>query len=578
MSGLTEHDRVDADLKDVAGSIWGFFIFKRRMAIMLGLIFLITGVYSFFNIPRESNPEVKIPLGMVTTVYPGASPQEVAKQVTFKIEQKLKTLSDVKNMSSSSSEGVSGVVVEFEADADLDASIRKLKDKVDEAKVGLPRDAEDPVVMELSFSDTPIVNFSFLGDLPYEQLLNVVEDVQDELEKIPGVQSAEIFGKRDKHILVAVQEASMVQHGLNLRQIGQAISSFHLSSPVGNIEVDDLIYRVRIDADQDEVERVKNIPIIARSGATIYLKDVARVSEEYREATTLSRVSLNGEPSKQALSISIVKKTGENILYTADEAKRVIGEMIEDGRIPPEVSYIPISDMSEYVRTDFNRLMGNGLTTIALIFVILLFALGVKEALIGGIAIPFSFLVTFTFLNQTGNTFNFLVLFSLILGLGLLVDATIVMMEGIHENIYGQKMSPVNAALKTVKTFRYSLLSGMLTTIAAFVPMLMMSGMMGQFFKYIPTTVNTVLISSFIIGLFFIPAYAVLFMHKLGSHEKEPKFIKATRMKREHFISKVNAKYRKLLHYLLGERKRRVGLFWISMAAFVSALALPFVG
>ncbi|MDH5597344.1 MAG: efflux RND transporter permease subunit, partial [Candidatus Peregrinibacteria bacterium] len=158
------------------------------------------------------------------------------------------------------------------------------------------------------------------------------------------------------------------------------------------------------------------------------------------------------------------------------------------------------------------------------------------------------------------------------------VDATIVMMEGIHENIYGQKMSPVNAALKTVKTFRYSLLSGMLTTIAAFVPMFMMSGMMGQFFKYIPTTVNTVLISSFIIGLFFIPAYAVLFMHKLGSHEKEPKFIKAARMKREHFISKVNAKYRKLLHYLLGERKRRVGLFWISMAAFVSALALPFVG
>jgi len=367
VSGLNGKTEVEKDLQGISNSAWGYFIKNRRMAIMLGLIFLITGVYSFTKIPRESNPEVEVPFGVVITSYPGASPQEVAEQVTFKIEQKIKGLEDLEEMTSSSSEGFSQIFVEFDAEADLDDSIRKLKDKVDEAKASLPGDANDPFVQELSFSDTPIITYSFFGDLPYEQLLNVVEDVQDEMEKVAGVQSANIAGKRDKHILVSVQEADMVQYGLSMRAIAQAISTYHLNGPVGNIEIDDLLYRVRISAEQEDVERVENIPILNRNGAIIYIKDVASVSEEFKEKTTESRVSVNGEPSFPAISISVIKKTGENILETVDELKVIIERLEREQVIPPEVEHLEVMDMSEFVRNEFNRLMSNALVTILLI-------------------------------------------------------------------------------------------------------------------------------------------------------------------------------------------------------------------
>jgi multidrug efflux pump subunit AcrB len=186
--------------------------------------------------------------------------------------------------------------------------------------------------------------------------------------------------------------------------------------------------------------------------------------------------------------------------------------------------------------------------------------------------------VAFTFLYQTGNTFNFLVLFSLILGLGLLVDTTIVIMEGMHENLYRHKMTPINAALNTVKTYRFSLMSGMLTTIAAFLPMYLMSGIMGQFFKFIPTTVNAVLISAFIIGLFIIPAYAVMAMHRIKSNEKEANLLKKLRCGRETLVECVNRRYKKVLHFLLDKKKRRRIFLGATVGIFMSALALPILG
>lgn len=578
MSGLNRNNSVLKDLENIFNSFWGYFIKNRRMAIMVGIIFLISGSYSYTKIPRESNPEVKVPFGVVFTSYPGASSLEVSEQVTFHIEQKIKNLEDVKKMTSTSSEGVSQIMVEFDASADLDDSIRKLKDKVDEAKVNLPSDAEDPFVKELSFTDTPIVNYSFFGDIPYNGLLNVVKDVKDEFEKIQGVQSATIVGERENHILVSVREADMIQFGLNMSSIGRAISSYHMNSPVGNIEIDQLLYRVRISADQSNKQKIGDIPILNRNGIIIYVKDVADISEEFEEAKTMSRVSTFGNPSTPAISISVVKKTGENIITTAKQMKEVINHLQLNGTIPSTVQYIPVTDMADFVEHDFNRLMSNALITILLIFFILLITLGSKEALVGGIAIPFTFLVSFVFLYHTGNTFNFLVMFSLILGLGLLVDVSIVMMEGMHEYLYIEKLSPINAALQTVKTYRYPLMAGMLTTISAFIPMFLMSGMIGQFFKFIPTTVSTVLISSFIIGLFIIPAYAVMIMSKPRENVRELQFFKWTHLEREKYINIINKKYTQFLKKLVKSSKMRTSIFWVTIVIFISALLLPVVG
>jgi len=579
MSKFSDKQSALEEVKGISNSFWSFFVFNRRMAIMIGLMFVVIGGLSFNKMPVESEPEVNVPYGMVITPYLGASPKEVAEQVTFKIEQKLKGLENVKKMTSSSAEGISQVFVEFDAKADIDDSIRKLKDKVDETKPELPRDSEDPSVMELSFSNRPIITFSFFGDIPYDQLLSVTENIKDHLEKIKGIQSADIVGKREKHVLVAIREKDMMQYGLSLRMINQAISSFHMNSPIGNIVTDQMYYRVRIEADQETADHIKNIPIATRDDATIYVKDVANVTEEFKEETTLSRVSKDGKPSKQAISINIIKKTGVNVIETAKEAKATIEELKKIGKIPASVESLEINDMAKFAETDFNNLKSNAFQTIILIFIVLLFALGLKEALIAGMAIPFTFLVAFSYLHQAGHTLNSLVLFGLILGLGLLVDTAIVMMEGFHDFLYKKKLSPVNAALMTIKTYRYPLMSGTLTTISAFAPMLMMSGIMGEFFKYIPITVSAVLFSSLFIGLLIIPAYAVLFMYKRKqTDEKRNKYVGLFIRRKEYMMNFIDQKYTALLDYLLDKKKRRLSLYLISVVAFISAVALPIVG
>lgn len=578
MVGLNDDQKVGQDLKPIANSLWGYFIHNRRMAVMIGLIFFIVGAYSFVQMPRESFPEIKNPRALVITAYPGASSVEVAEQVTSKIEQKIKNIETLKLVTSSSSEGSSQISVQFEANADLKESINKLKDAVDDAKVDLPIDATDPVIQELTFSDAPIVTYSFFGDLPYEQLLEVAKKIQDEFETVKGVESANISGEREKNVLISVRQEDMIQYGLSLRAISQAIKSFNLINPIGNIEIDGLVYRVSINAEQEAIEQLKTIPLAEHGGALIYLEDVADVQETFAEEKSRSRVSVNGEPSSPGFSISIIKKNGANVIETGKEVESILVSAYENKLLPDTVKYIEFNNLAKENEKQFNDFMLNSLQTIVLIFVILFFALGIKEALIGGISVPLTFLISFTFLFLTGNTFNLIVFFSLILGLGLLVDTAIVMMEGIHEYLYKEKLSPLNAALKAVKTYRFPLLSGMLTTVAAFTPMLLVSGVTGQFFKYIPITVDVVLISAFIIGLFIIPAYAVILMKKKGDNLKENDNAKSSDIKRENLLSKFNKRYTSFLNHLLSKRSRRVSMWVITIVSFSLAMTLPSLG
>jgi multidrug efflux pump len=570
-------NHLPAPLKKIAHSWWGFLIFKKRLVISMLAILLLVGGFSAMTLPKESTPEIKVPFASVVTVYPGASPKEVADQVTFELEQEIKNLEDLDEVSSVSSEGLSLITVAFEAEADIADSIRKLKDRVDIARPDLPDDAEDPQVNEISFSNTPVITFGLFGDLPYGELLAIAKDTRDELERTMGVQRVEILGEREEQILIAVRETELRKFGLSLRQIGQGIQSFHLNSPVGNVEVDELIYRVRIEAEQDSVVLIENIPLIGRNGATVYVKDVADVRQEFKEETTQSFISVNGQPAKQSISLSVVKKTGANILETVDEAKERMEGLRAREAIPSDVDMLAINDFSEFVRNDFDNLTGSARITILLIFVVLFFALGFKEALIAGVSIPFTFLIAFIYLKQTGNTLNGIVLFGLILGLGLLVDTAIVMMEGIHEAFYKKKMSIVAACLDTIKTYRYPLISGTLTTIAAFSPMLLMGGIMGQFFAFIPRTVNTVLISSLFMGILIMPVFAVMFM-KQRDECKGWRWLRRWQDKVQEGFAALNTWYRPRLDKYLFNSKRRRRVYVAMSGLFVAALLLPILG
>jgi len=546
--------------------------------ILLMLILMIVGGFSAFTMPRESTPEIKIPFASVMTAYSGASPQEVADQVTFKIEQEIKGLEGVEEMTSVSSENFSMISVQFDAQADIDSSIRKLKDHVDLARSKLPLDAEDPIVNEVSFSNRPVITFGFFGDVSYENLLHIAEDTGDALEKISGVQRTDIIGKRDKHILIAVREVDMRRFGMNLRQIAGAIQSFNLNAPVGNVEIDELLYRVRIQGEQETVQLIENIPLLTSNNATVYVKDVANVREEFKPAQTKSLISIHGQPALSAITLSLVKKTGANVIRTVDEAKQVVQDLKMQGVIPEQVEILTINDFSEFVREDFDNLLGSAKQTIVLIFIVLFLALGLKEALIAGLAVPFTFLIAFIYLKATGNTLNSIVLFALILGLGLLVDTAIVMMEGIHDNLYKKNMPPLEAALKAVKMYRFPLISGTLTTVAAFSPMLLMRGIMGQFFAYIPRTVNVVLLSSLFIGLLVIPAFAVLFLKSAEEKKKSQDIVLvALRQKVNAMFAFLNQKYSAILAMFLNSKRRRKQLYLGFAGLFTAALLLPVI-
>lgn len=553
--------------------MWSFFINQFRTAIIVIVAVVGLGINAYSQLPQESTPEIKVPIGVVTTPFPGANARDVEKLVTDEIEKEIQNLDELDTYSSSSSEGISSITVEFNADADIDDSIRELKDAVDNAKPELPDDGDDPIVTEISFTDTPIVTFSLVGDFTYKELEDMANDVSDELETINGVSEARVIGERPTEMRVYLNRTKLDGYKISLDQVVQAIQSHHLNLPIGEIITDSLSYQVRLEGEFDQAQQIANTPIVNRNGNTIYIKDVAQTQEKLSKESVLSRISLEGERPKQTISITLFKKTGANVIQTVDTAKETIYGLQNSGVIPPEEEGLFIevtNDNSEFIRDDFNSLSSSALQTVILIFIVLLLALGTKEAFIASLAIPMTFLSTFIIFQLTGNTLNNITLFGLVLGLGLLVDTSIVVMEGIFENIQKKHLSPSDAALITIHTYRWPLISGTMTTVSAFVPMYLMSGITGQFFSYIPTTVTAVLLSSLVISLTISPALAAKLINPKTLDHKPGAIARA----REWVLEILNKEYVALLKILLESRFARWVLVGGSVILFMLSVGL----
>lgn len=570
------HTYSKEELSEIRNSFWGFFTEKFRftLVVMFGIITM--GVGSYISLPQEANPEIKVPIGIVTTVYPGATANDIEKLITDEIEEEIEGLDDLDKITSSSSEGLSAITVSFLAEADIESSIRKLKDAVDDAKPDLPDDAEDPNVTEVSFEDSPVVTFSLVGEYTYEEFMEMAEIVKDELESIRGVDDVRILGERNTEIHINIDPVKMQGYAISQNQIHTALQRYHLDIPIGGIVTGKMNYQVRLEGEFDTADEIKEIPIDNRDGQSIYIKDIAEVKETLQKETVFNRLSIAGSEPESTISLSVYKKTGANIIETVNRAKDHLTS-IQGNLLPTPEDGLNIqitNDNSEFVKDDFDSLSQSALQTIILIFITLLFALGFKEALITSIAIPLTFLVTFTMLQITGNTLNGLTLFGLVLGLGLLVDTAIVIMEGIYENVHVKKMSPGDAALATIKTYRTPLISGTATTVAAFLPMYLMSGIVGQFFSYIPTTVTTVLISSLFISLTISPAIAA----RLIRSRKEGKKRFFLMVWKDRLIQRIHHYYSRFLRYLINGRFTCWAIIGVAIVTFASAMMLMVKG
>ena len=546
-------------------SAWNFFIRRRSIAWVFLIGIIITGLFSANAIPKESFPEVEFPMVVVSSVLPGATPSDTEDLLTKPLEDEIAPISGISVLQSTSSFSVSTIFVEFAVDQDVDESIDKVKEAVDRAKPDLPSDATDPQIIKFDLSEISVITYSLVSDTSLIDISQTAETVQKELEQVNGISRVSISGDLKKEIHIILNQAKLETAGLSISDISNAIKFGNLNLPAGAITIDKSTYSLRFENEVTDPQELGEIII----GQNLQLKDIARIETGTTSKKTLSRISNQGDEPKNAISLTIAKKKGGNTIQIVEALDTKLEELQSNGTIPEGTQVLITNDNAQFIKRDLGTLTQNGITTIFIIIGILFLAIGLREGIIAGIAIPLTFLISFSILYFRGDTLNGLTLFSLVISLGLLVDTAIVVMEGIHEGI-NEGLSRKDAAMKSVETFKWPLIAGTATTVFAFFPMLLVSGIMGEYLKTMPITISGTLISSLFVSLFLIPAIATKFLRKNHNGKKGGIITPAV-----NFIRNIQKNY---LTNLMYSRAKRVILMIASFIAFLSSMALPITG
>jgi len=478
---------------------------NRISVVVLAIIILTVGIYCYSILPRESEPDITIPNVFVSTSYKGVSSSDIETSITIKIEKKLKGLDRVKKIQSVSSEGLSQINIEFLPGTDIDDVIQKVKDKVDEAKQELPGDLEDdPSVFEVNFSEMPIVVFSLSGTCGITRLKEIADDLEEEIESIPGVLEAEVTGGREREIRIEVDPDKLAYYRIPITAFQNAVYSENQNTSGGSITLGDGRYQLRVPGEFESPEEIYYLVVSSFEGKPVYLKNLARVVDGFKDETSRSR--LNG---RTAVNITVKKRVGENIIAITDK----IDELIElrQHSWPQGTRITKLMDRAKEVRLMIADLENNIISGLILVIIVLLFALGFRNALLVSLAIPFSMLLSFIILYALGITLNMVVLFSLTLALGMLVDNAIVIIENVYRYME-QGVPRIQAAMKATSEVAYPVIGSTITTLAAFFPMIFWPGIMGEFMKYLPITLIVTLSSSLFVAMVINPALAAIFM------------------------------------------------------------------
>lgn len=532
---------------------------------------VVSGIFSVISITKESAPEIQIPIAVVSTFLPGASAEDTERLITDKIEdQLLGNLDSLSDLTSTSGEGFSSIVVEFNADADIVESIQKVKDEVDKVSAELPNEAEDPIVSDINFADQPILILSVTSELPAPEFIKLSKDVEKNIKSVKGVSKILVSGIGEREVQVIADQSALSKFNLSVNDLVTAISQSNSILPVGDIEVSGIKYPLKFKGDLVDTEEVKNIPVLNVGGEVVYVRDLAFVSDGVSKANSFSRVSVDGKPSQQAVSLSVYKKRGEDITDIVTGVRAELDKMQNGGILEGAEVLISI-DLAEFLNDDLKNLSMSGLGTIILVVLILFLAIGWKEAFVAGLAIPLSFLVAFVGLYVTGNTINFISLFALILAVGILVDSAIVVTEAMHTKIRNG-LDRNMAATETVKEFYISLTSGTMTTVAAFFPLFFLSGVMGKFVAGIPATLIFVLFASLFVSLGIVPLLSIFILSRSGGVSE---WLVA---KRKNYTNLLQCWYELKLSAILDDSKWQKRFLWIMSGILVVSFALPLTG
>lgn len=494
---------------------WPSTISIRRPAsvyiLMLLIIFL--GFTAYRTLPREAAPDIQIPLLIVSIPYPGSSPEDVEALITHKMETEMQNLENLKKISSLSAEGAAIVTLEFNLGVDIDAARTKVREALDKITPTLPEDTEDPLIKEINLSERPIMILNMAGELGLYRLKEIAEDIKERIEGIQGVLSVTRAGGLEREVQVNVDPDKLRYFNLDLNEVSNAIALENKTVPAGDMSVGPMKYMIRIPGEIKSPDEIRRMVITAPDQVSIFTQDVAEVKFGFQEITSLSRLY-----GLDSISLSISKRSGENLIKIADQVKQIIEE--EKERYGGKLKFTILSDESTEIRKMVSDLENNIYMGLLFVLVVLLIAMGIRNALFIAAAIPFSMLLSFMVIEWAGITLNFVVLFSLILALGMLVDNAIVVVENIYRHLESG-LTPREAAITGVGEVAIPVITSTITTLAAFLPLLFMPDIMGEFMRYLPLTLIITLTASLFVGLIINPVLCSTLMRQFKRPQKK---------------------------------------------------------
>jgi multidrug efflux pump subunit AcrB len=482
-----------------------FAVDNATSVFLVALMVFLFGISSYTSIPKEQFPEASLPTVYINTPYFGNSAEEIENLISRPLEKEIESISGLKKVTSTSIQDFSVMIAEFDADLEIEDAVRKVKDAVDNAKQELPNDLDqDPAVLEIKFSDIPIVSINVSGEYSQDDLRGYAEYVQDRVEALKEVNKVDLKGALEREVQINVDLNKMQSLKVSFDDIQNAIQSENMTMSGGEMVNNGFRRALRVIGQFDNVDEMRNIIVKSENQRPIVLKDIAEVKYTFEDRTSYARS--DGDP---VISLDVIKRRGQNLLSAADKIKVIIDDAKKV--LPSELKISLFNDQSENTRNEVNNLENSIISGVILVVLVLLFFLGLRNAAFVGLAIPLSMLMGILFLNITGTTLNIVVLFSLILALGLLVDNAIVVVENVYRYMQNGYNGP-DAAKYGAGEVAWPIIASTATTLAAFLPLAVWPGIVGEFMKYMPITLIIVLSSSLFVALVINPVFTSTFM------------------------------------------------------------------
>ncbi len=486
---------------------------NARLTISVLVFLLLAGWVAYQSTPKEAEPDVPIPMMYVSLIYQGISPEDSERLLLRPMESKLKSLKGLKEMRSAAFQGGGYVLVEFQPQTNLATALQDTRSKVQDGKADLPQAAEEPVVTEVNISEFPVLVVTLSGELPERVLTAAARELRDRIEEVPGVLEGSLQGSRDDLVEVVIDPMKLSSYGLQLDQLIGAVGASNSLVAAGNIEGSQGKYAVKVPSLIETPEDVAALPVVAGPNAVVQAKDIATIRSTFADAETITR--LNGKP---AIAIEVKKRIGANLIDTLTKVRAVSDAFVKT--MPQGMNVTYTQDKSVFVNQLLGDLQNHVMIAVILVFIVILYALSGRASLLIGLAIPSSFLIGILLLAMMGYTINMIVLFSLILAVGMLVDDAIIVTE-FAERRMSEGMPKADAFALAARRMAGPVIAATMTRIAAFSPLLFWPGIIGDFMKYMPITLIVTLSASMLYALVFAPTLGAIFAKAPKHHEDD---------------------------------------------------------